>query len=62
MSETICNKNVSKDELLQLIKARWEQYPELRLGQLLINSCGKKDLFYVEDEELKLEIMNAIAE
>lgn len=40
------------DEVLHMIKEIWEQYPDFRLGQLLVNICGKKDLFYVEDEEL----------
>lgn len=40
------------DEVLRKIKIVWKQYPELRLGQLLINVVGKKDLFGVEDEVL----------
>lgn len=40
------------DEVLQMIKRIWEQYPDFRLGQLLVNVCGKEDLFYVEDEDL----------
>lgn len=40
------------DEVLKMIKQIWEQYPDLRLGQLLVNACGKKDLFYIEDEDL----------
>jgi len=40
------------EEVLQLVKDVWEQYPDFRLGQLLVNNCGKVDLFYVEDEDL----------
>lgn len=40
------------DEVLRMIKEIWEQYPDFRLGQLFVNVCGKKDLFYVEDEDL----------
>lgn len=32
----------------------WEAYPDLRLGQLLLNAVGHNEtaLFYIEDEEL----------
>ena len=40
------------DEVLRKIKIVWKQYPDLCLGQLLINVVGKKDLFGVEDEVL----------
>lgn len=41
-------------EILNQIKQGWSAYPDLRLGQLLLNistRCGK-DLYYIEDEEL----------
>lgn len=40
------------EEVLQLVKTVWKQYPDFRLGQLLVNICGKVDLFYMEDEDL----------
>lgn len=40
------------DEVLRMVKDIWDQYPDFRLGQLLVNVCGKSDLFYVEDENL----------
>lgn len=40
------------DEILGIIREIWQQYPDFRLGQLLVNACGKEDLFYVEDYEL----------
>ena len=30
----------------------WRQFPDMRLGQLLISICGRRDLFSIEDEEL----------
>ena len=41
------------DDLLNLIKSHWIQYPDLRLGQLLTvmnNKLGHdSDMFYTED-------------
>lgn len=39
-------------EVLRRIGAVWKQYPDMRLGQLLVNVCGPKDLFWIEDEHL----------
>lgn len=39
-------------EVLSKIEKVWKQYPDLRLGQLLLNVCGSKDLFAIEDEDL----------
>ena len=50
--ETRIRKPQRMDEVLRLTKEIWEQYPDFRLGQLLVNICDKKDLFYVEDEDL----------
>lgn len=30
----------------------WEKLPDLRLGQLLVDSLNGKDPFYTEDEDL----------
>jgi hypothetical protein len=38
--------------VLSMVETIWKQYPDLRLGQLLIDVCGPKDLFSMEDEEL----------
>lgn len=38
--------------VLSAIETVWKQYPDMRLGQLLINVYGKSDLFSVEDEKL----------
>lgn len=39
-------------EVLARIETVWKQFPDLRLGQLLLNVCGPQDLFSIEDEEL----------
>ena len=38
--------------VLSAVETVWKQYPDMRLGQLLINVCGKSDLFSVEDEKM----------
>ena len=37
---------------LQEIQKVWEQFPDLRLGQLLLNATDDTILYYLEDEEL----------
>ena len=48
------------DEIWDLLREIWKQYPDWRLGQLIFNLTGKYDCFYVEDsdleEKLKLNI------
>ena len=39
-------------EVLSKIEKVWKQYPDLRLGQLLLIVCGSKVLFAIEDEDL----------
>lgn len=39
-------------EILTKIEIVWKQYPDMRLGQLLLNVCGNCDFFSMEDEEL----------
>ena len=34
------------------IMLAWMRCGDLRLGQLLVNAVGNRDLFYVEDKEL----------
>lgn len=38
---------------LDLIKKIWTKYPDLRLGQLILNTVQEKDLYYIEDDKLK---------
>lgn len=39
-------------KILNEIKNIWEKHPDLRLGQLIINSSRKAFLFYLEDDDL----------
>lgn len=38
--------------VLARIGTIWTRWPDLRLGQLLVNATGREHLFYVEDDEL----------
>lgn len=38
------------DEILNTIKIVWEQYPDMRFGQLIVNVLGI-DPFYLEDTQ-----------
>lgn len=38
--------------VLDVLRRRWEQSPDLRLCQLIVNLTRHADPFYVEDEEL----------
>ena len=40
-------------ELLRIISKVWYKYPDLRLGQLILNGCPTDaGLYYMEDEDL----------
>lgn len=39
-------------EVLSKLETVWNQYPDFRLGQLLLNVCGSCNLFAMEDEKL----------
>ena len=40
-------------KVLKIVGKVWEQYPDLRLGQLLLNVVGPhSDLYYVSDDDL----------
>ena len=40
------------DELLDLIRIIWNKYPDLRLGQLILNNVNEDKLYNLEDNEL----------
>jgi uncharacterized protein YihD (DUF1040 family) len=40
------------DEVINRVKRAWKTYPDLRLGQLLLNVADDKNLYYLEDDEL----------
>lgn len=44
------------DEICDLLKEVWKQYPDWRLGQLLFNITGQYDMFYVEDDTIEHEL------
>ena len=39
-------------KILHEIQRVWEAFPDLRLGQLLLNVVADPTLYYIEDEEL----------
>ena len=44
------------DRILKLIEKAWKKYPDLRLGQLLVDALPKKfedNVFYYEDDDLE---------
>ena len=40
------------DAILNQVQEIWKNYPDLRLGQLLLNVARDPELYYIEDEEL----------
>jgi hypothetical protein len=38
-------------EVLEALRKVWEQCPDLRLGQLLVNVAGPHDIFPLEDAQ-----------
>lgn len=40
------------DELLELIRIIWNKYPDLRLGQLILNNVNEDKLYNLEDKDL----------
>ena len=39
-------------QTLQELQKVWEQFPDLRLGQLLLNAVNDINLYYIEDDKL----------
>jgi len=53
------SKDFSRNRVLELIGQAWDKCPELRLGQLIVNSaarCTVTPLFYAEDMELAVAV------
>ncbi len=44
------------DRILSKIKILWEQNPDWRLGQLIVNVSKRDDPFYFEDTLLEKEL------
>ena len=38
--------------VLEVVAAAWEKYPDMRLGQLLLNTMRDPVLYYAEDEDI----------
>lgn len=49
------------DEVLNTVKTVWEQYPDMRFGQLVVNILGI-DPFYIEDDVILKAFQNWIEE
>ena len=44
---------VTQERILAKLARLWQTYPDLRLGQLMVNLTPPgKDLFYLDDEEM----------
>lgn len=41
------------DSMLNKIETVWKKYPDLRLGQLILNVVQEQDLYYIEDDKLE---------
>lgn len=39
-------------KILDELKGVWSTFPDLRLGQLLLNVLNDRELYYVEDKDL----------
>lgn len=51
-------KRISK--VLNSIKSQWEKFPDMRLGQLIMNAVNNPTmLYYIEDDKL-IECINAL--
>ena len=47
---------------LEIIQEVWKRLPDLRLGQLLVSSCGTNDLFGFEDVDILLNLGRTFAD
>lgn len=41
------------DKICDLLKILWKQVPDWRLGQLISNVIGRRDPFFIEDEDME---------
>ena len=52
-------------EMIELISKVWERYPDLRLGQLIINAALPRDpcpqVFYIEDDVMKERLLSMLS-
>ncbi len=40
------------EPILNVIRLIWQELPDWRLAQLIVNGLGEGPIFYVEDEQL----------
>lgn len=45
------------DKILDELKVLWKKYPDMRLGQLILNVIPETRLYYVEDETLIKDLL-----
>ena len=45
------------DSILKSVGDIWKNYPDLRLGQLLLNAVRDPMLYYIEDDKLVDELV-----
>lgn len=53
------SKDINRKRVLDIIGEAWDKCPELRLGQLIVNSaarCSATPLFYTENMELAIAV------
>lgn len=39
--------------IIDLLQKQWEEHPQMRLGQLIVNITDSTDPFYVEDDTME---------
>lgn len=44
------------DSILKELGEIWKEYPDLRLGQLILNTIKDPQLYYIEDEDLIIRL------
>jgi uncharacterized protein YihD (DUF1040 family) len=49
-------------EILNELKSIWNSFPDLRLGQMLLNVFNDQELYYVEDKDLIKHIRHHYSE
>jgi len=47
------------NRIVELLRARWHQNPDMRLGQLVVNITGSSDPFHVEDDITEAKLLKA---
>jgi hypothetical protein len=50
-------RSSQRRECIEQILKVWEEFPDMRLGQLIVNATFPKNIFYKEDIEFVQEIV-----